>query len=181
MSELGSILTKIGAIDYFRKSRLFFNFRDTNSCLSAIVAKKHKVPVFHIEAGNRCFDDRVPEEINRRLVDTISDINLVYSPNAKQNLLHEGYPNDKIFIVGRSMKEVLQKNKKKIDSSSVLRDLCLEKDGYVVLSTHRSESVDNQNILATIIDAVTSISEKYKCPIIFPCHPRTKDKIEKFS
>ena len=113
MSELGSILTKIEQLIISENPDCFLFLGDTNSCLSAIVAKKHKVPVFHIEAGNRCFDDRVPEEINRRLVDTISDINLVYSPNAKQNLLHEGYPNDKIFIVGSPMKEVLQKNKKK--------------------------------------------------------------------
>ena len=181
MSELGSILVQIENLILSERPDCFFILGDTNSCLSAIVAKKHRIPVFHAEAGNRCFDDRVPEEINRRLIDTISDVNMVYSANAKQNLLQEGYDNDKIFVVGSPMKEILNKNTKKISQSTIRSDLSLSENSYIVLSAHRSESVDNQDTLRMIIDAVSTLSEKYLCPVLFPCHPRTKDKIQKFS
>lgn len=180
MSELGAILEQIDTLIKDERPDCFLILGDTNSCLSAIVAKKLKIPVFHLEAGNRCFDDRVPEEVNRRLIDTISDINMVYSMNAKQNLINEGFSLDRIFLIGSPMKEIISKYSKQINSSSILDELSLTSKNYMVLSTHRSEAVDNKQSLERIIEAVNSLALEHDCEIIFPCHPRTKNKINAF-
>ena len=152
---------------------------DTNSCLSAIAAKKKKIPVFHFEAGNRCFDFRVPEETNRRLVDHISDINLTYSSNASNNLINEGVPADRIIKVGSPMYEVLTKNIDKIKSSKILKNLELKKDEYFLISCHREENIDAKINFNKLIDSLNKISEVFKIPVIFPIHPRTKKIFKK--
>jgi UDP-N-acetylglucosamine 2-epimerase (non-hydrolysing) len=152
---------------------------DTNSCLAAIAAKKKRIPVFHYEAGNRCFDFRVPEETNRRLVDHISDINLTYSSNASTNLINEGIPADRIIKVGSPMYEILIKNIDKIKSSKILKNLNLEKDKYFLISCHREENIDNYINFNKLIDLLNKISEVFKIPVIFPIHPRTKKIFEK--
>jgi UDP-N-acetylglucosamine 2-epimerase len=152
---------------------------DTNSCLSAIAAKKKKIPVFHYEAGNRCFDYRVPEETNRRLVDHISDINLTYSSNASNNLMNEGIPADRIIKVGSPMYEVLNKNIDKIKSSKILKNLKLKKDEYFLISCHREENIDSKINFNKLIDSLNKISEVFKIPVIFPIHPRTKKIFKK--
>ena len=151
---------------------------DTNSCLSAYSAKRLKIPIFHMEAGNRCFDQNVPEEINRRMLDHISDINLAYSSNAKQYLINEGFTEDTVFITGSPMTEIIDTFKEKIKSSDVLSRLNLQPKQYFVLSLHREENVDNLEKFHTICDSINAIAEKYQFPIIFSCHPRTKKRIE---
>ena len=152
---------------------------DTNSCLSAIVAKKKKIPIFHFEAGNRCFDFRVPEETNRRLVDHISDINLTYSSNASNNLINEGLPSDRIIKVGSPMYEVISKNMSKIKKSKVLNKLKLEKQKYFLISCHREENIDDLNNFNKLIQSLNTITDFYNLPIIFPLHPRTKKIMDK--
>lgn len=151
---------------------------DTNSCLSAIAAKRLKVPIFHMEAGNRCFDFRVPEEINRRIVDHISDINLPYSKIARDYLLREGLPPDQIIKTGSPMKEVLNFYHNEIESSNILEDLNLAKNEYFVLSAHREENVDIDDNLEKIINIFNFVSEKYSKKIIFSVHPRTKARLK---
>ena len=140
---------------------------DTNSCLAAIAAKKKRIPVFHYEAGNRCFDFRVPEETNRRLVDHISDINLTYSSNASTNLINEGIPADRIIKVGSPMYEILIKNIDKIKSSKILKNLNLEKDKYFLISCHREENIDNYINFNKLIDLLNKISEDLKKILFF--------------
>ena len=151
---------------------------DTNSCLSAIAAKRLKVPIFHMEAGNRCFDFRVPEEINRRIVDHISDINLPYSKIARDYLLREGLPPDQIIKTGSPMKEVLDFYHNEIESSNILEDLNLAKNEYFVLSAHREENVDIDDNLEKIINIFNFVSKKYSKKIIFSVHPRTKARLK---
>lgn len=151
---------------------------DTNSCLSAIAAKRLKVPIFHMEAGNRCFDFRVPEEINRRIVDHISDINLPYSKIARDYLLREGLPPDQIIKTGSPMKEVLNFYHNEIESSNILEDLNLAKNEYFVLSAHREENVDIDDNLEKIINIFNFVSKKYSKKIIFSVHPRTKARLK---
>ena len=149
---------------------------DTNSALTSILAKRKKIPIFHLEAGNRCFDERVPEEINRKIVDHISDINLTYSSIAREHLIREGIKSDRIIKIGSPMKEVLNAYSKKIAKSTILNKLGLKKEKYFVLSCHREENIDlNFNKVINIID---SVSKHYKLPIIFSVHPRTKKKID---
>lgn len=151
---------------------------DTNSCLAAYSAKRLKIPIFHMEAGNRCFDFNVPEEINRRLVDHISDINLTYSSNAKQYLINEGFHEDSVFVTGSPMTEVIAKFNHKIQSSDILSRLNIEPQKYFVLSLHREENVDDNEKFHTICDSLNTIADKYQFPIIFSCHPRTRKRIE---
>lgn len=155
----------------------FLVLGDTNSCLSAIVAKKMKIPVFHYEAGNRCFDQRVPEETNRKIVDIISDINLTYSKISKDYLISEGFPADQIIKIGSPMREVLNQNMGKINSSSILKDLNLEKDKYFVVSFHREENIDSANF-NEFLTTLNNLGDIYKLPIIFSTHPRTLKKLE---
>ncbi len=152
---------------------------DTNSSLSAIAAKRLKVPIFHMEAGNRCFDFRVPEEINRRIVDHISDINLPYSKIARDYLLKEGLPADQIIKIGSPMKEVLNFYSDAIESSNIIEDLKLNKGDYFVLSAHREENVDSNENLEKIINIFNHIGTKFNKKIIFSMHPRTKARLRK--
>lgn len=153
-------------------------YGDTNSCLSVISAKRNKVPVFHMEAGNRCFDERVPEEINRKVVDHLSDINMTLTEHARRYLVSEGLRPETIIKTGSSMKEVLNDCKENIDNSDVLERLNLEKGKYFVLSAHREENVDNPRNFKALIESINAVAEEYKMPIIFSAHPRTRKKIE---
>lgn len=153
-------------------------YGDTNSCLSAIIAKRMHIPVFHMEAGNRCFDFRVPEELNRRIVDHVSDINLTISEHAKNYLIKEGIPPDQVIKIGSSMKEVLEKQKLEINKSSILANLKLEKNEYFVISLHREENVDVKEHIEIIMQTLIEIQKKYQKKIIFSLHPRTKKKLE---
>lgn len=150
---------------------------DTNSALASICAKRMKIPVFHMEAGNRCFDERVPEEINRKIVDHISDINLPYSENARLYLINEGIHPGTIFVTGSPMAEVLEYYKDKIEQSNVLKKMNLLRGKYFVASIHREENVENKETLGKIIDALDLVSAKYKLPILLSTHPRTAKKI----
>ncbi len=153
-------------------------YGDTNSCLSVISAKRNKIPVFHMEAGNRCFDQRVPEEINRKIVDHLSDINLTITEHARKYLVSEGIRPETVIKVGSSMKEVLKKNEEKINSSDVLEKLNLKPKEFFVLSCHREENLDNEKNLKNLVDSINAVAEKYKKTIIFSTHPRTQKKIE---
>ncbi|PCJ22106.1 MAG: UDP-N-acetylglucosamine 2-epimerase (non-hydrolyzing) [Gammaproteobacteria bacterium] len=150
---------------------------DTNSCLAAIPAKRRKIPVFHMEAGNRCFDQRVPEEINRKIVDHIADVNMPYSSIAREYLLNEGVPADRIIKTGSPMNEVLNHYKDNIDESAILEKLDLRSREYFVFSVHREENVDSEVNLATLVDVMNNVAKEYGFPIIVSLHPRTKKNI----
>ena len=179
-STVGNILIKIEPILIELKPSAFLVLGDTNSCLSAIVARKLKIPIFHMEAGNRCFDLRVPEESNRKIVDHISDINLCYSNIARNYLLDEGIKKDQIITTGSPMFEVLNTNLKSINSSNILEKLSLKKDKYFLVSAHREENVTSEKNLSQLIKSLNLLALEYKLPIIFSTHPRTKKMIEKF-
>jgi UDP-N-acetylglucosamine 2-epimerase len=151
---------------------------DTNSCLAALAAKRLKIPVFHMEAGNRCFDERVPEEINRRIVDHISDINLPYSDIAREYLIREGITPDRVIKTGSPMFEVLTYYRSKIDRSDVLARLGLSEDGYFVVSAHREENIDSARQFHNLISVLKSLAAKYKLPVIVSVHPRTQKRID---
>lgn len=151
---------------------------DTNSCISAIPAKRRKVPIFHMEAGNRCFDQRVPEETNRRIVDHTSDINLTYSSIARDYLLAEGLPADRVIKTGSPMFEVLNHYMEQIDASDILKTLALNEMEYFVVSLHREENVDSPKQLAKLAETLNTVAETYNLPIIVSTHPRTRNRIE---
>ncbi|MAU58541.1 MAG: UDP-N-acetylglucosamine 2-epimerase (non-hydrolyzing) [Flavobacteriaceae bacterium] len=151
---------------------------DTNSALCAIPAKKRKIPIFHMEAGNRCFDKRVPEETNRVVVDHISDINLTYSSIAREYLLREGLQADRIIKTGSPMFEVINSKIKKINSSNILKKLKVQKKKYFVVSSHREENIDSEKNFTNLLESLNSVAEKYKLPIIVSTHPRTKNKLD---
>ena len=150
---------------------------DTNSCLSIIAAKKRHIPIFHMEAGNRCFDSRVPEEINRKIVDHTSDINLVYTEHARRNLLAEGLPPDQIFITGSPMNEIINYHQPGIQKSNVLKTLNLKSASYFVASFHREENVDDNVRLQQIVNSLNSIATTFNFPIVLSTHPRTKKRL----
>ena len=150
---------------------------DTNSSLSAIAVKKRRIPIFHMEAGNRCFDARVPEEANRKIVDHLSDINLPYSDIARSYLINEGFPPDRVITTGSPMSEVLMHYLPDIDSSRILEELDLNKNKYFLVSCHREENVDTPANLSNLVDVLNCVSEKYRLPIIMSTHPRTLKKI----
>jgi UDP-N-acetylglucosamine 2-epimerase len=163
------------------KPDAFVVYGDTNSCLSALAAKKNNIPIFHMEAGNRCFDDRVPEEVNRRLIDHISDINLVLSEHARRNLINEGIKVDNIFKTGSHMFEVIEKNINKIKNSLILKKLGINHKKYFLISLHREENVDNKDKLQKLINMIDDIKRNYKnYKIIFSTHPRTQKNIKNF-
>lgn len=151
---------------------------DTNSALSAISAKRLKIPIFHMEAGNRCFDQNVPEEINRKIVDHISDINLPYTEHSRRYLLSEGIRKEHIFVTGSPMTEVLHKNMSKIEKSNVLEELDLEVEKYILVSAHREENIDNEQNFFSLMNALNTIAKKYQLPVIYSTHPRSWKKIE---
>lgn len=175
---IGNVIIKSDEIFKKYKPDAVLLYGDTNSCLAVISAKRNKIPVFHMEAGNRCFDERVPEELNRKVLDHLSDINLTLTEHARRYLIAEGIRPETIIKVGSSMKEVLNDNKELIEKSNVLERLELEKNNYFVLSLHREENVDNPINFKSLIDAINAISKKYDMPIIFSAHPRTRKKIE---
>lgn len=152
---------------------------DTNSALSAISAKRLKTPIFHMEAGNRCWDWNVSEMINRKVVDAISDINLPYTENSRRYLLSEGIDGKTIFVTGSPMMEVLQKHKKNICSSKVLEQMNLKEKKYILISAHREENIDNEENFMSLMNAINSIAEKYQMPVIYSTHPRSRKFIEK--
>lgn len=151
---------------------------DTNSCMAAYAAKRHKIPVFHMEAGNRCFDERVPEEINRKIIDHISDVNLVYTDHARQYLLNEGLDPARIIKTGSPMAEILFHYQDEIAASQVLEELDITPQGYFLASLHREENVDCPERLRTLIDALSSLAQDYGRPVIFSAHPRTRKRLE---
>ena len=171
---VGNILIKIDPILDKEEPDAFLVLGDTNSCLCAISAKKRKIPIFHMEAGNRCFDQRVPEETNRKIVDHISDINLTYSSIAREYLLREGIAPDRVIKTGSPMYEVLNKFLPKIRSSNVLERLGLEKNKFFVVSAHREENISNPKNFSGLIDSLNLIAEAYRYPIIVSTHPRTR-------
>tara|TARA_A100001015_G_C14933566_1_gene689467 strand:+ start:139 stop:1269 length:1131 start_codon:yes stop_codon:yes gene_type:complete len=176
-STIGNILIKLEPILKKINPDSFLVLGDTNSCLSAIVAKKMKIPVFHFEAGNRCFDQRVPEEINRKIVDVISDINMTYSKISRDYLISEGFSKDRIIKIGSPMREVINQNQEKINSSPILSNLKLKKDKYFLVSFHREENIDSNN-LKNFLVTLDYIANRYKLPIIFSTHPRTAKKLK---
>jgi UDP-N-acetylglucosamine 2-epimerase len=180
-STVGQILINIEPVLEEVKPDAFLVLGDTNSCLCAIPAKKRHIPIFHMEAGNRCFDQRVPEETNRKIVDHISDINLTYSDIAREYLLREGLPADRIIKTGSPMFEVLDHYMPKILASDVLTRLGLEKEKYFVVSAHREENINSENNFNGLIESLNQIAEKYNYPIIVSTHPRTRKKLESFT
>lgn len=175
---VGNILITIDPILEKENPDAFLVLGDTNSCLCAIPAKKRKIPVFHMEAGNRCFDQRVPEETNRKIVDHVSDINLTYSDIAREYLLREGLSPERVIKTGSPMYEVLSKFRAKIDASNVLNKLNLEQHKFFVVSSHREENISNPKNFNGLIDSLNLIAEKYDYPIIVSTHPRTRNMLE---
>ncbi len=175
---VGHILINIDPILEELKPDAFLVLGDTNSCLCAIPAKKRKIPIFHMEAGNRCFDQRVPEETNRKIVDHISDINLTYSSIAREYLLREGLPADRVIKTGSPMYEVLHHQLASIQESTILSDFKLEKHNYFVVSSHREENISSEKNFQGLIDSLNHIAETFKKSIIVSTHPRTRNMIE---
>ena len=151
---------------------------DTNSCLSAISAKRLHIPIFHMEAGNRCKDECLPEETNRRIVDIISDVNLAYSEHARRYLIECGLPKERTYVTGSPMAEVLQNNLTEIENSDVLKRLNLQPKKYILLSAHREENIDTENNFNSLFTAINKLAEKYDMPILYSCHPRSKKRLE---
>jgi len=177
-STIGNIIRKSYEIILQEKPDALLILGDTNSALSAIAAKRLKVPIFHMEAGNRCFDQNVPEEINRKIVDHISDINLPYTEHSRRYLLSEGIRKDHIFVTGSPMTEVLHKHMERIENSNVLDELGLEKEKYFLVSAHREENIDSDERFNALMGAVNKIAETYRMPVIYSVHPRSRRKIE---
>jgi len=175
---IGNILIKIDPILEEVKPDTFLVLGDTNSCLCAIPAKKRQIPIFHMEAGNRCFDQRVPEETNRKIVDHISDINMTYSDIAREYLLREGLSADRIIKTGSPIYEVVNSKIDDIQKSNILKELNLEKEKYFVVSTHREENIGSDKNFNDLIDTLNEIAKTYNMPVIVSTHPRTRNKIE---
>ncbi|MCI9127097.1 MAG: UDP-N-acetylglucosamine 2-epimerase (non-hydrolyzing) [Eubacterium sp.] len=150
---------------------------DTNSALSAIAAKRLKIPIFHMEAGNRCKDECLPEETNRKIVDIISDVNLAYSEHARRYLIECGFPKERTFVTGSPMAEVLHANLLKIEASDVHKRLGLDKQKYILLSVHREENIDTEKNFLSLFNAINSMAEKYNMPILYSCHPRSRKRL----
>jgi UDP-N-acetylglucosamine 2-epimerase len=176
---MGNIIAKSYDVLAKEKPDALLVLGDTNSALSAISAKRLKIPIFHMEAGNRCFDQNVPEEINRKIVDHIADVNLPYTEHSRRYLLSEGFRKEHIFVTGSPMPEVLRKYRHKIDDSKVLDELKLEQDKYIVVSAHREENIDNEKNFNELMNAINATAEAYQLPIIYSTHPRSLDRITK--
>jgi len=181
-SSLGKVLgeTLIKSEEVLKKEQpdAVLILGDTNSSIAGIIAKRLRIPIFHMEAGNRCFDLNVPEEINRRIIDHIADFNLVYTEHARRHLLSEGLPHRRIYLTGSPMNEVLEYYKNKIESSGILKQLSLEKNKYFIVSTHREENVDNPDHLKKILFILNSLAKEYDFPVIVSTHPRTRKRLE---
>lgn len=178
VETIGNILVKIDPILDEVKPDAFLVLGDTNSCLCAIAAKRKHIPIFHMEAGNRCFDQRVPEETNRKIVDHVADINLTYSDIAREYLLREGLSADRVIKTGSPMFEVLNSRKDDIEKSDVLERLGLEAGKYFVVSAHREENINSEQNFMDLVDTLNAIAEKYQMPLIVSTHPRTRKMIE---
>lgn len=176
---MGNIIAKSYEIMQKEKPDAVLLLGDTNSALSAISAKRLKIPIFHMEAGNRCWDWNVSEMINRKIVDHISDINLPYTEHSRRYLLSEGIDGKTIFVTGSPMREVLRDNMEKIEKSDILHKLNLEKNKYILLSAHREENIDNEEHFISLMNAINDIAEKYQMPVIYSTHPRSQKFIEK--
>ena len=183
-ASVGDIIRKSGELLRKEKPDALLVLGDTNSCLSAYMAKRLHIPIFHMEAGNRCFDFNVPEEINRRIIDHISDFNLVYTEHARRHLISEGLPHRRVYLTGSPMFEVLNYYRKKIEASTILQDLSLEKGrgqgagSYFLISTHREENVDNPTNLHKILTILNKLCEIYGLPVVVSTHPRTRKRLE---
>ncbi|MGF1691946.1 non-hydrolyzing UDP-N-acetylglucosamine 2-epimerase [Photobacterium kagoshimensis] len=175
---IGQVIIKVDQVLEEVQPEAMLVLGDTNSCISALPAKRRKVPIFHMEAGNRCFDQRVPEETNRRIVDHTADINLTYSSIARDYLLAEGLPADRVIKTGSPMFEVLNHYMPQIDKSDVLTRLGLDKGRFFVVSAHREENVDSPNQLAKLAETLNTVAEHYDLPVIVSTHPRTRNRIE---
>ena len=180
--DLGETIGKIIAASYrlMQEERpdALLILGDTNSCLSAIAAKRLHIPIFHMEAGNRCFDECLPEETNRRIVDHIADVNLCYSEHARRYLLAEGRPKERTFVTGSPMAEVLRANLTKIEASDVLQRLALSPRQYLLLSAHREENIDDKNNFIELFTAVNRLAQTYDMPVLYSCHPRSRKALE---
>jgi UDP-N-acetylglucosamine 2-epimerase len=179
INNIASIFKKLDDILDKEKPDCFFIIGDTDSALSSIVAKKKKIPIFHYEAGNRCFDNRVPEEINRKIIDSIADINLTYSEISRQNLIREGAQADRVINLGSPLFEVIQFYKKKINKSKILNVLKIKNKNFLLFSVHRQENVDNKINFGKIINIINYLANNYKYKIVFSVHPRIEEKIQK--
>lgn len=178
VETIGNILVKIDPIMEEVKPDAFLVLGDTNSCLTAIAAKRRHIPIFHMEAGNRCFDQRVPEETNRKIVDHTADINLTYSDIAREYLLREGVPSDRVIKTGSPMFEVINSRKKDIEKSDILERLNLKEGKYFVVSAHREENIGSEVNFFNLVESLNAVAEKYNMPIIVSTHPRTRKMIE---
>lgn len=178
---IGNILIKIDPLLDSLQPDAFLVLGDTNSCLCAIPAKKRKIPIFHMEAGNRCFDQRVPEETNRKIVDHIADLNLTYSDIARAYLLREGLPADRVIKTGSPMFEVLSFYSKQIQGSTVLENLSLSKGQYFLVSAHREENISSERNFKNLMDSLNKLAEQYQFPIIVSTHPRTRNKLNEMN
>jgi UDP-N-acetylglucosamine 2-epimerase (non-hydrolysing) len=178
-TSVGDIIRKSEEVMKKEKPDAVLVLGDTNSCLAAYMAKRLHIPVFHMEAGNRCYDFNVPEEVNRRIIDHIADFNLVYTEHARRHLLSEGLPHRRIYLTGSPMKEVLDFYRTKIESSGILKEMKLKEKNYFVVSVHREENVDNPENLEKIIAVLNNIASEYNLPVIVSTHPRTQKQLEK--
>lgn len=175
---LGSILAKTETVLAAEKPDAMLVLGDTNSCISALMARRMKIPVYHMEAGNRCFDENVPEEVNRRLVDHVADYNLVYTEHARRNLLAEGIHPSRIMLTGSPMREVLNANAKEIAASDVLERQKLTAGAYFLVSLHREENVDSVQRLTSVLDALNQLASTYEVPVLVSTHPRTRKRLD---
>lgn len=175
---IGNIIAKAYALMVEVKPDALLILGDTNSCLSAIAAKRLHIPIFHMEAGNRCFDECLPEETNRRIVDHIADVNLCYSEHARRYLNREGRPVERTYVTGSPMAEVLTANLDSVRASGILSKLSLKPQKYILLSAHREENIDTEANFMSLMNAVNAMAEKYDMPILYSCHPRSKKFIE---
>ncbi len=176
---IGNIIAKSYKLLVEQKPDALLILGDTNSCLSAISAKRLHIPIFHMEAGNRCFDECLPEETNRRIVDHISDVNLCYSEHARRYLNQEGTARERTYVTGSPMAEVLHNNLEAIQASNILEKLNLEKGKYILLSAHREENIDTEENFFNLMNAINAMADKYDMPILYSCHPRSANYIEK--
>ena len=175
---MGNIIAKSYQLMVETKPDAVLVLGDTNSCLSVIGAKRLHIPIFHMEAGNRCKDECLPEETNRRIVDIISDVNMAYSEHARRYLADCGLPKERTYVTGSPMAEVLHKNLSKIEASDIHKRLGLEKGKYILLSAHREENIDTEKNFTSLFTAVNAMAEKYDLPILYSCHPRSKKRLE---
>lgn len=175
---VGNIIAKSYKLMVELKPDALLILGDTNSCLSAIAAKRLHIPIFHMEAGNRCKDECLPEETNRRIVDIISDVNLAYSEHARKYLHECGLPKERVYVTGSPMAEVLSANIERIEASDIHSRLGLEKGKYILLSAHREENIDTEKNFLSLFNAINAIAQKYQMPILYSCHPRSKKRLD---